>query len=358
MKLVETKLTLDQIMIDPNNPRFSNGHHNKSQNDIIEIALDNKSSKELLNSLNTCVRWVNKIVVMKTSDYNKQHKDLEKFDYIAVEGNTRLACLKSGEVSGYDRSSEIPVLIAEKENNELENEYQDAILITQGIANVMVVKQWDQIAKAKHIYNLYTSKLNLGCNLNDIITQISKELGMKKAECKKHIQRYSIFSKVAEEDRKLSSSEWGYLEAFDVNPNTRSFVGLNENMTWDDEKSEEITPLIGDLISAAVREVGHTKKFRDYIKKIIETTEEREDVINKINSFVEEDDDETLINAINDTKPDIDESEWKTKLSNALKMMSLFPSNSNWSINFRPQLDKLREDIDFIIKVIDMKNEK
>jgi len=354
MRLIEKNLRLDSIMIDPNNPRFPSGHDNRSQNDIIEIALDDKSSKELLNSLNTCVRWVNKIVIMKTADYNKKHKDLEDYEYIAVEGNTRLACLKSGRVEGYDQNSEIPVLIAVKENNELENTFQDSILITQGIANVMVVKQWDQIAKAKHIYNLYLSKINLGEKLHNIITQISRELGMKKVECKKHIQRYSIFKKVDEEDRTLTSSEWGFLEAFDVNPNTRSFTGLSEDLIWDDQKSEELIPLIGDLINTATREGVNTKDFRNYIKKIIENTAERDDVINKITSFTEDDNEDTLVNAINDTNPDVTETEWSVKIKSADKSISEFPANSDWAGNFKPQLETLSRKVDKIIKMIDV----
>lgn len=356
MNLVEKIIKLDEIMIDPNNPRFPEGHKNKDQNDIIELALNDKSAKELLNSLNTCVRWVNKIVVMKTVDYSKTHKDLNKFKYIAVEGNTRLACLKSGNVSNYNKSSKIPILIAEKEVNESVDQYQDAILITQGIANVMVVKEWDQIAKAKHIYNLFESKNKLGENLNAIISQISTELGMKKPECKKHIQRYTIFKKIDDEDRTLDKSEWGYLEAFDVNPATRNFIGLSEDMTWDEEKSDEVIPFIGDLILKATKEVGHTKKFRDYVKKLIEDTSDREDVINKFQSFVDEHSEENLINAIDEISPESSEEDWKKKIKSVSNVISDFPANKDWANSLQPQLKKLEENIKTLTKMIELKN--
>lgn len=357
MKLTEAEINLNEVMIDPYNPRFPDGNVGKSQEDIINLALNDKSAKELLNSLNTAVRWVNKIVVLKVEDYKHQYKYLSDYKYVVVEGNTRVSCLKSGGVEGFDSDTTIPMLIAEKEEGETDESYYDSILITQGIANVMVVKEWDQIAKAKHIYNLYVSKSANGVDLNTAVTQISSELGIKKVECKKHIQRYSIYSKVDKADRRLTKAEWGYLEAFDVNPRTRAFTGLNENMSWNEDFADEVIPLIGDLIDKATREVGHTKKFRDYMKKLVEETEERDDIITKIESFIDDESEENLINAIKETKPEEDESEWQSKIKSAVRTMEDLPANKIWSESLLPDLEKLHKNVHSGIIMIKAKSE-
>lgn len=291
---------------------------------------------------------------MEMANYNKEYSYSEGFKYVVVEGNTRISCLKSGKVPNFTEESEIPVLVATKEHNETDTAFEAEILITQGIANVMVVKEWDAIAKAKHIYNLYQSKIKLGKELEEALESISTELGAKKADCKKQIQRYSIYSKVAEEDRTLTTSEWGYLEAFDINATTRDFIGLNDDMSWNDDNADGVVELIPNLIAkVGIPQIQHTKKFRDIMRKIISETNEREDVIVKINAFISGE--ESMSAILEHTQAATNQVAWQGKIDTAITTITNFPMNSDWSSSLLGSLVELQRKVNEGVNMIKAK---
>src|SRR5690606_2216873 len=112
MKLNPLEIELNKIMIDPFNPRFVN-EKLLTQESLVNEMLQSAQSKELLKSMQQDIKWVNRIVVQKIETHHKSEK-LEKYksdyEYIVVEGNTRISCLKSGKISDYDENTNIPIL--------------------------------------------------------------------------------------------------------------------------------------------------------------------------------------------------------------------------------------------------------
>ncbi|QQR97513.1 MAG: hypothetical protein IPK18_11710 [Sphingobacteriales bacterium] len=125
MKLIPFEIELNKIIIDPFNPRFVN-EKKVSQETMISEMLQSSQSKELLKSMQQDIKWVNRIVLQKieTHQYSENLKKTnQEYEYVVIEGNTRVACLKSGSIEGYNQSILIPVLLAEKEENELDEEF-------------------------------------------------------------------------------------------------------------------------------------------------------------------------------------------------------------------------------------------
>ena len=83
MDLKELNLRPIEILLDRVNPRYFHGLP-KSQEAIIEFVMRQKGTKELANSMQLKLQWINKIVVIKLDDGK----------YQVVEGNTRLTILK------------------------------------------------------------------------------------------------------------------------------------------------------------------------------------------------------------------------------------------------------------------------
>lgn len=143
MILKDKKVKISEIFLDPYNPRFIT-QENCSQETILHKILDSKDAKELLNSMKINIKWVNKIVVIKKEDFSEKQKDINNIsnaNYLVVEGNNRLSCLKSGKIPDITDDHEIPVIVAEKEVDETSEEFESQQRVTQGIANVMVVKE-------------------------------------------------------------------------------------------------------------------------------------------------------------------------------------------------------------------------
>ncbi len=162
MKLLDDNIMLSKIAIDPANPRSPHNIH-KRQEELIENTLQRREAKELLKSMRECIRWVNKVVVVSKQKYIEIHPELLTYDFgdsefVAVEGNTRISCLKSMQIPNIQNDTFIPVLVATQESGEAQDSFLEALLITQGIANVMVVKEWPPHAKAKHVYEMYILK--------------------------------------------------------------------------------------------------------------------------------------------------------------------------------------------------------
>lgn len=69
--LNNNQVTIDRIMLDPFNPRFS--VWNSQQQDLIQRRLmDDPKTKDLLYSMQTGLTWVNKIVVIRLSTYTDE----------------------------------------------------------------------------------------------------------------------------------------------------------------------------------------------------------------------------------------------------------------------------------------------
>lgn len=372
MKLVDITLTINKIALDPNNPRDLN-FKTLSQNEILQKTLDKTATRELLKSMNECIRWVNKIVVVCFDTYKLMFPDTQlkqdEFNYIAVEGNTRLSCLKSGVLTSFNQNEAIPVVEAVREPGESINAFMENILVTQGIANVMVVKEWSDLAKAKHIYDMYSLKLlNTQTQTPDaikkVITSVAEELGMKRDDVRKSVQRYTIYSKIREEAGKVPEEKWGYLEAFEINADTRSFIGLNEDYTWDDDKTEDVISLLPELIDNAFTHNENAKVFRDnfrnYIAECNQKGTQRQDIIDSLQEVIDSDDETTTIKDLlaEDEQDDNEEkTEWARIIQKINNQLQSYPVMQDWASEQLNDLKDISRRLQRMINLIENTNE-
>lgn len=351
MKLTPINVSLKELMIDNYNPRFTK-QKNVSQKDLINEMLSSKSSKELLRSLQEDIKWVNRIVIQdidKHEHYDNLNKD-ENHKYIVVEGNTRLACLKSGAIVGFDEETCIPVLLAEMEKEEILDEFRKQIRITQGIANVTVVKEWSPISKAKHLLSLYND-VKTKNKPAEIYKQISNELGIGIKEVRESVVRFMIYEKISNISEPIPEDNWGYLEAFDKNSKIRSLIGLdlenNDFVNDDDEYYVEIFENIPELIKQALRSGLNTKQFRDIIFEIAKESENSEAFSNTINEIISEE-----ISLLSKAKKNelSDKDQWSKKLDDILKDISAFPNMADWAVELLDKLNNIESKLSKQIK--------
>ncbi|WP_369765398.1 hypothetical protein [Flavobacterium sp. WC2429] len=356
MILKPVNIALKDIMIDQFNPRFVKAR-NVTQPELIKIMLESKSSKELLRSLQEDIKWVNRIVIQKieTHEFPDILNKEGSYSYVVIEGNTRLACLKSGTVEGYEDETEIPVLMAEQEDAETIENFKKQVRITQGIANVTVVKEWSPVSKAKHLAILYDD-IKQSKRPAEIYKQISNELGIGVKEVRESILRYLIFSKIAEISESIPEEHWGYLEAFDKNTKIRSIIGLDADTNdFLDNDEEYFTEILEDIPSLIKQALGHglnTKQFRDIIFEIIKETSSSEEFNEIKNEILNEKSEITLISKMK--KIGItDKEQWSKELDEILKKISAFPNMTDWAIELLDKLTSIKDKVKKQIKTLE-----
>lgn len=355
MRLENINVPVKEIYLDPYNPRFLN-HENQNQSTILQRIFKTRDAKELLASMTLNIKWVNKIVVIKSDNFTEEQKkisDIGSAKYLVVEGNNRLACLKSGKISGYNDNSEIPVILAVKEPIESAADFEAQLRITQGIANVMVVKEWSVISKARHLYHMYKDILGRSeegkLKPLDVYRRISQELGISVTEVRESVIRYEFFKTIESISDSIPEDHWGYLEAFDRTKEIREKFGMSsENNMFEIENDpegliEEILKDIPSLIKKASSEGINSKQFRDIIGSIFSEIKEREEIFEKISEIIKPDTDFNFRSYL-DVKEVITEDEkWKKELDSILKTLGTFPPFAPWAIDSKENLEKITE---------------
>lgn len=357
MKLTPKEILLNEIMIDPFNPRFT---VNKTfdQETLILTMLNNSKSKELLNSMREDIKWVNRIVVQKIENHEKnaEIKNKDSFTYIVVEGNTRIACLKSNKIEGISDDTLIPVLITEKDENENSEDYQKEIRITQGIANVTVVKEWSPVAKSKHLNSLFSDYVK-HLRAQEVYKKIAAELGLNIKDVRDSIIRYKIFSKIEQLSEPIPDENWGYLEAFDKNSNVKNLIGLNpDDLNFnqnEDEFYEEILMEIPTLIKQALNHGLNTKEFRDIVNDNAKLIKTSEDFNHFIKDILDSNSQTTLISLKNNLKTTTDKEQWGIDLKLMNEKISSYPILADWSKDYIDLLKSIKSKVTKHINIIE-----
>lgn len=271
-----------------------------------------------------------------------------------------------------DRELPIPVLTAIKEENESQSVYESELRLTQGIANVMVVKQWKPIAKARHIYKLYEDKKQFSSTktMNQILKDISEELGVKLAEVRTAVVRYKFYDEIAKESDTLNENDWQYIEAIDTNEKNRSMFGMmpkSIDFEWDNSEEEveenedlfhkkELLNAIPQIISTGKGEGFSSKQFRDIFRAVIPKYDSKsiEDFKNDIMDILNPDTDKswTRLNKEIDSNKINDEDVWNEKLNNILTELNNFPSPADWAEKTTGILEKILNKLNKHLKII------
>jgi hypothetical protein len=383
MKLEEKKLLIKQIMLDPFNPRFSESPSTE-QAKIQKKLMGLSSTKELLNSMKSGITWVNKLVVRHIDTYSNSQKrklgeDSSNFSYVVIEGNTRLACLLDEKMENYfDKDEPIPVIEAIKEEHETDEEYERSIRRLQGIANVMVVKDWEPIPKAKHIYQLYIDKKKQEPNKSNtqIFKKISEELGLKPGDVKGAVYKYIFYKEISENSDPIDKDDWKFLEVFEQNEIVRKTFGWDNNnssfewnenleqgsLLFDENTSlikQELLYLFPEIIESAKRENINSKKLRDTFRDISSSGITTENLFNEMKEVVKHDNDEYAYNNWKkkyfQQQEDLNnETEWKNNLEKMISWLKQYPINEDWSSNHIEMLNEIKTKAERLTSISNM----
>jgi hypothetical protein len=323
MKLEEHLVEIGSIKLDIRNPRFLGNF--ETEEEILKEIRSTQDYKTLLQGMKENLRWVNRIVV--------QEDNSQEGAYIVVEGNTRMACLKSGLIPGHSSSTSIPVLVAKQEEYETDEEFTEEIRITQGIANVAVVKQWSPAAKARHLFNLFWNIMDNESEISpaSVIKQIADTLGMSANEVRNSVKRYAFFAQIEKESDTLKENEWSYLEGLTKNENTRKFLGFNEDtykFVWDEQddptEENEVLKERLDNIPKLIRMYSiTTQQFRDKFSKLVTDN----DAANKFDQLIEGD----ISWSDLEQDPASSKEHWLSRLNSSFNSVSEFPTFAEWA---------------------------
>lgn len=384
MDTFDKKILIKEILLDNNNPRFGK-ILKKSQMELQEKLLNNNKSNELLASMKSRLIWVNKIVLAPIEDLSLNEKEtlgiipLEK-KYIVVEGNTRLACLMHKSMKDvFNEKEKIPVLIAKRSEGETDNEYLIARKRIQSISNVMVVKDWDEIPKAKQLYESYKliKDLNKEKSENTIFKELGEDIGITLQKVKNYIYRYMFFKEISDNTNELAEDDFKYFEIFEQNINIRSLFGyssensdfvwnidenLSDNETEIIEKKKDLLFSIPDIIKVAKNEKISSKTFRNMLRRY--KPEDLEDLLQDFKDIIEESgkDEYSYDSLENKFQTEYDDEEKRSKEYNKSifkfkKMLKDFPVNQEYAKTFEKDLLDINLIINNILKYFKLQND-
>jgi len=381
MKLVPKNIPIGIIMLDPENPRFEARTSLLPQNQLINILVDESDAGiKLFRSMQKDIKWVNRIVVKGieylSKEFTDKYPETTQYDFIVVEGNTRLACLKHKGMTNFTETTEIPVLVAEKEPHESMDDYNKELRMVQGIANVTVVQDWSQISKARHIYNIYQDNLKKTKNPNviTISNNIALELGIPADEVRQAIRRFAIFLEVASWAKAVSPKDWPYFEVFDLNDDIRSAIGLitkgKFEFEWDKYQDDdedidddviykkELLMKIPEIIESAKTENLSSKDLRKPFRIFLNDNKDKspEELKNElIDTILKSDKPRPWENIMaGSAKASKDnETSWKKDITYFAQIIESYPVIAKWSKKYTKQLSDIRDTINRLLEILE-----
>ncbi|PYG50069.1 hypothetical protein DEU53_10220 [Pantoea sp. AG1095] len=359
MELIPSFAKLKDIIIDPYNPRFIN-QGAKDQNLLLQDLLGKKYVKDLLRSMQVDIKWVNRIVVQRITTHEHSDSLIGMGEYVVVEGNTRTVCLKSGKIEGINEDSEIPILLAEKESDETDDDFHKEIRVTQGIANVTVVKEWEPISKARHLRKMYDGfrDANPESKPSHIHKLIADELGKTVNEVRQAVIRFTIYKKISDLSDTIPEDKFGYIEAIDKNKETREIFGMDpvtneivfEEGNETHEIKQELLEKIPDLIKMASNQGINTKQFRDVITNNLTADLDKNNSL--LNDIVDIESPITFHSLIDGDRAIDLEEQWQLILDRIFEDVSSYPLMEDWAIEDLDKLKSIKAKIDKIVTVL------
>ncbi|EJT5918385.1 hypothetical protein QTI39_01430 [Clostridium perfringens] len=385
MLLENKNVFITDIMLDSDNPRFGVNKSNLTQEELALYLLNDRKSKELLASMCTALTWVNKIVVMKIEDLSEEDRNKyklskkSKYKYIVIEGNTRVACLLHNamrKVIGLNEK--IPVIIANKEKNETYDEYTIAKKRLQSISNIMIVKDWGDVQKAKQLYESYIlhKKVNQKETDSSIFRNLAENIGISMQAVKKNIYRYMFLKEISDNSDVIKDSDFKYLEIFEVSNAIRMMFGYNikngeflwysnsdsedETIIEEFEKKQQLLYMFPNIIEICKEEKISSKELRDIIRSFKEN--EYEELYNRFEDIIEyskkldykNDSIKKYFCKEEDSKKL--ENEVEENLKNLTKELRKFPLNESFAKKQRDKIEEIEKICRNILSCMDIIN--
>jgi hypothetical protein len=233
MKLNEITIVLDQLLLDPNNPRFadiSDDTLNIPRERYIEEAIQKQAYDKMMNPKFDVISLANSIMTVGFYPVDKiVTSKIDTSNYVVIEGNRRTAALKyilrQHELGQTTLSAEeiadlsnISIMVVDEQEEQLG--YIGKII--QGIRNVSGIKEWEAFQKAQFINDMIDKGKEPG--------NISKMIGMQVKEINRYYRTYQVmlnFKRDEEYGSKWKPNYFSYFDEILKKPALREFLGWN-----------------------------------------------------------------------------------------------------------------------------------
>jgi len=237
--LVPKKLTIDKLLLDPNNPRFCAFRRKVSTARIPETGVQDRTLQEIsefgVDELKESILQVgflsiDRIVAVQLQDNSDS--------YIAIEGNRRLAAIKSVlkdveggqevDVSILNTLTELDVLILDSKT--YENSIGDQLLI-QGLRHISGVRNWKPYQQAKALASLVKEGYT--------ITDAAKAIGMGRPTASRMRKAFHAFEEMRRyEEIELPKDEDEATSYFSYFVELLKDVSLRNHFDWSDTENK------------------------------------------------------------------------------------------------------------------------
>lgn len=249
-ELEQRTLSLEQIFLDPNNPRFWSGRERKtSESRIPDSKVQEKTKtriekfgvKELRDSiLRNGFLPMDRIVVRPIENHGDK--------YVAVEGNRRLAALKSlhslidaGEIDedGIDdeylntlkySTSNIEVLLYKG------NKGEDISWVLQGIRHISGIKEWSPAQQAILVVD-QVNELN-SSDKRGVLTRVGQQFGMTAKAVGRLYRVHNALEQMHSDDEYGSKSKDENLTLFTLFDEAYRNSAVRDWLEWNDESQK------------------------------------------------------------------------------------------------------------------------
>ncbi|MBA7710906.1 hypothetical protein ES703_119856 [subsurface metagenome] len=358
LKMITLEVKLEQIYLDPNNPRLEiPGKEKVPDERIVEEEVQQKCLQEMRNigvtdlieSIRTSGFWNVDRVVLRPLNTDK---------YVVVEGNRRITALKTLQKSHKKGAISLPPdlykIIIKLEILLYKGKNPEIAWIIQGFRHTPGIKSWEPYPQSKFFSN-YEKQYQKSPQ------EIAPIFGMKRAEVTHLIRSYHAFKQAKEDEDYgdvLEPDKFGHFYEIILKKNS-----LKEWMGWDDEKRKFTkTSNLKKYLSLATPKEGEKPKIdispttRDTLSKLIQT--ENKELFNKLESgevdirqceaeLIKEESKREVID-ITDIIKKLQEME---KLINTLPIPQLQLAKSKDERSQKEKLCKLLENLDKILKL-------
>lgn len=234
MKLTKTHVELDNLLIDPNNPRFADISDESLNIPIQRFAdpeVQNNAFNKMMNVHFDVLSLANSIETVGFLQVdNIVAKKLDNEKYVIIEGNRRVTALKyivhqyrigQSLLSDDTIKQFLQLEILVVDNAEDANDNIGKII--QGIRNVSGIKEWAAYQKAQFISDMIEKGKEPGT--------ISKMIGMQVKDINRYYKTYSAmgqFKRDEEYGGKWKHSYFSYFDEIVKRPALRKYFGWNE----------------------------------------------------------------------------------------------------------------------------------
>ena len=218
MKLEKVTVEIDNLLLDPNNPRFadiSDDALNIDKSRFSEPAIQTAAYEKMTNPKFDTITLANSIATVGFVPVdNIVVVKLNETQYYVIEGNRRTTAIKYllkqhslGQTTLSDENIEklktLEVLVVD----DAENATEFVGMIIQGIRNVSGIKEWDAFQKAQFINDMIEKGKQPG--------EISRTIGMSVKEINRYYKTYSVMLQFKTDEEYAGKWKPSYFSHFD-----------------------------------------------------------------------------------------------------------------------------------------------